>query len=231
MTLFSPSAFPQDKPLISEEIRSAIEAEGPAAATERFNEIYPAQKDQYTIDTDALTNLSMEYMQAGNMEAGMAVIGAATRIAEEMMSAALGGMPGGLPPSLAQEQPAGMSRREPEQEKVDVPAFDPGPARSDLSRFSGVYGDLAEPDPNRTLWVMPSCDGYLVSGANWGGAANWWLRSESDASFSYEDSFTSFRMSFSDGSMSHDLDVLTTPLQRRADLPSDWPDCMERPLR
>lgn len=229
--LFSPSTFSQGKPLISEELRAVISSDGPAAATERFNEIYPAQKDQYTIDTQGLTSLGMEYMQSGNTEAGMAVIAAATRVAQEMASQAMGTTSDAVHASVLPQQGADQTHRETARQPADLADFDQGPARDDLGRFAGIYGDPDEPDPNRTLWVMPSCDGYLVSGANWGDAAAWWLRSTSDTSFHYEDSFTSLQMSFANGAMSHNLGELKTPLQRRGDLPGDWPDCMKRPLR
>jgi hypothetical protein len=110
-------------------------------------------------------------------------------------------------------------------------------ARNDLERFTGLYGDPEEKNENRRLWVMVSCDGYLVSGALWGDVAPWWMKSEADNIFTYADSFFKLRMEFKtdeDGKairMIHDLSFLKTPLERLGPIPEDWEPCLERPKR
>jgi hypothetical protein len=108
---------------------------------------------------------------------------------------------------------------------------------NELEKLTGLYGDPEEANESRRLWVMLSCDGQLVSGALWGGAAPWWMNSEGDNVFTYEDSFSSVRMEFktdNDGSaikMIHDLSAIKTPLERLGPIPDDWDPCLERPKR
>jgi hypothetical protein len=84
---------------------------------------------------------------------------------------------------------------------------------------------------------MESCDGYLVAGALWGGAADWWMRSTGDTTFSYKDSFSHLNLEFQTDSsgkatrMIHDLSGLASPLDRVEAIPSDWGKCRERPKR
>ena len=110
-------------------------------------------------------------------------------------------------------------------------------ARQDLGRFTGLYGDPSEKNETRRLWVMVSCDGYLVSGALWGGAAPWWMASESDNVFTYEDSFSKIIMEFETDEngnavrMNHDLEGINTSLELLEPIPEDWGPCLERPKR
>jgi hypothetical protein len=107
----------------------------------------------------------------------------------------------------------------------------------DLETLTGLYGDPEETNENRKLWVMVSCDGQLVSGALWGGAAAWWMKSEGENVFIYEDSFSKVRMEFKvdkDGNaiqMIHDFSAISTPLERLGPIPDDWDPCLERPKR
>jgi len=108
---------------------------------------------------------------------------------------------------------------------------------NNFERLTGLYGDPEESNENRKLWVMVSCDGQLVSGALWGGAAAWWMKSESDNVFTYEDSFSSVKMEFETDEngkairMNHDLSAIKTPLERLGPIPDDWDPCLERPRR
>ena len=107
----------------------------------------------------------------------------------------------------------------------------------DLGRYTGLYGDPEESNEYRKLWVMVSCDGQLVSGTLWGGAAGWWMKSEGDNVFTYADSFSNVRMEFEtdkDGKairMNHDLSSIKTPLKRLGPIPDDWDPCFEQPKR
>jgi hypothetical protein len=237
-----------DKPVLSETIQAVIESEGVAAAKSRFAELYPAHKDQYNVDTEGLTELGTGYMNAGDMEKGMAVF--------EMVSAAALGMASSMSPQAAQSAPqmadfmqqqeAARAEYEKQQETVveqDQQAKNKtveqqrGKSRDDLERFTGIYAVPGSKDSNRTIWVMVSCDGYLVAGASWGGASQWWMRSAADRVFTYQDSFQSLSMEFSangDGyakGLSHDLDVISSPLERQGPVPDDWGACLERPQR
>jgi hypothetical protein len=108
---------------------------------------------------------------------------------------------------------------------------------NNFERLTGLYGDPDESNENRKLWVMVSCDGQLVSGALWGGAAAWWMNSEGDNVFTYEDSFSKVRMVFETDEngnvigMNHDLSAIKTPLERLGPIPDDWDPCLERPKR
>lgn len=110
-------------------------------------------------------------------------------------------------------------------------------ARDDLERFTGLYGDPEEKNEYRKLWVMVSCDGYLVSGALWGDVAPWWMTSEADNIFTYADSFFQLRFEFETDEngnavkMIHDLEWMKSPLERAGPLPDDWDPCIERPKR
>jgi len=108
---------------------------------------------------------------------------------------------------------------------------------NELEKLTGLYGDPEESNENRRLWVMLSCDGQLVSGALWGGAAAWWMKSEGENVFTYEDSFSKVRMEFEKDEngnairMNHDLSAIKTPLERLEPIPDDWDPCVERPKR
>jgi hypothetical protein len=58
-----------EKPLLSEEIRGALERDGAKAAQRRFDEIYPAQKDRYEIDVKGLAELAAECSASGDQVA------------------------------------------------------------------------------------------------------------------------------------------------------------------
>ncbi len=110
-------------------------------------------------------------------------------------------------------------------------------ARDDLMRFTGLYADPNEENELRKLWVMVSCDGYLVAGALWGDVAPWWMTSESENVFTYEDSFIQLRLEFETDEngktvrMHHDLQGMKSPLVWSGPLPEDWDPCLERPKR
>ena len=117
-------------------------------------------------------------------------------------------------------------------------AWDPGPSRTDLDRFAGLYADPAAPDERKSFWVAKGCDGRLVTGAMWGDASPWWMTSVSDRVFEYEDSWTKIRMEFEAGSggsasgMTHDReDILPSPLTRIGPLPPEWrtEECIQPP--
>ena len=229
----------QDKELLSIEVGMVLKEEGLEAAQQRFEELYPAQQDRYEADAAGLFEVASGYMQAGDMETAQALMemaatvvsGASAAYAESMYGDAAA-MQAEATSTTAAEQGAEATTAEP------AAAWDPGPTRSDLDRFAGLYADPAAPDEQKSFWVAVGCDGRLVTGATWGDASPWWMRSVSDVAFEYSDSWTRVRMEFEAGpagpasGMTHDReDILPTPLTRIGPLPADWGgnECIQPP--
>lgn len=234
LTAFAGQATAQntDRPLLSEEIRTVLKADGAAAAERRFNEIFPAENDEYQIDVKGLADLAQEYMMAGDYESGQAVAAMIARISQEMMTSS-----GMMPTVHSEATSAAREQRERENSEASnraAPVHDYGPARDDLARFAGVYGDPDQPDSSRKLFVTESCDGYLVAGAMWGDASNWWMKWVSDNRFAMSSDFVSLRLEFQLGpdgnaqAMSHDLDSMPSPLVRTGPLPEGCGECLRR---
>jgi hypothetical protein len=237
------STIAEGKPSLSAEIGAVIEAEGIDAAKKRFADIYPASKDDYEVDIQGMMAVAQGYMQAGNMEAGMAVMEMMSTVSQDMASAAMNTHY----PQMAEMQQQAMeaeraaeeqAAREGEkeqgmQQRADAQAR--GAARDDLDRFKGMYGDPGDRDRLRTLFVTVSCDGYLVTGPMWADVGPWWMRSAADTVFTYADSFTNFSMEFTgegeSTTLRHDLEGAHNPMRRLGPLPDDWSECMERPRR
>lgn len=218
-----------DKPKLSEEIERVLKEEGPEAAKTRFDEIFPAKRDEYVVDANALATLGAQYMQNGDMETGMLflqMMGAVN--AEAIKSAQRDFDAAAMAPPEAEE-----TMEEPEV-PVSTPNADRGPARTDLARFAGFYGTPEQAEKNRMLFVTESCDGYLVAGAVWGDAENWWMKSEGDHVFSYSSQYSNFQMEFELGedgnakAMIHDLDFMPSPLPKHQPLPEEWRECIRR---
>lgn len=218
------------KPLLSEEIRAVLERDGAEAAQRRFDEIFPAHKDDYEVDVKGFVELANEYIQAGDASTAQTIMQMSTAIAHDMIAGASTQMPAA--PNPPQPDPPQHDRHQPPPAAAHGP--DRGPARDDLGRFSGVYGAAEQEGSRRDLFVTESCDGHLVVGAMWGDAANWWMTAVSDHAFEMSDSFRSLRVEFEIGpdgkarSMSHDLDGLPTPLPRAGPLPQGWEGCVQR---
>jgi hypothetical protein len=162
----------QDKPQLSEEIRKVIETQGVEAAKQRFAELYPSQKDAYTVDMQSMMQLGQDYMMAGDMDKGMPVLEMASSLAQEMASQIYANPQSGeMMEQMAeqekmaraqQEQQEAMARAEEERQQQKSQDRSRGESRDDLARFAGLYTD---PDnANRTLFVTVSCDGFLVTG-------------------------------------------------------------------
>lgn len=227
-----------DKPRLSDEISAALDAGGVEAAKRRFAQIYPANKDDYELDFQALGELGADYMKAGDMPAGMAVMEMTSTLGQAMVAEMLDGETGDtlrqMQASQATLDARAAARREAEPE-ADAAEREArrverrGPARDDLERFTGLYGDPAE--GNRRLWVRASCEGQLVVGATWGDAAPWWLKSLGESEFGVDTDVQSLHVIFDEGNaiaMHHDLEFMTTPLARVDDLPEKSGDCLER---
>lgn len=230
----------QDKPLLSDAIRDAIENQGVEAAKAHFAEMDADERARYNIDTEGISELTNAYLEDGNMDALMAVSEISAPFMQDMISQAMEQYSSPeMMQKMTEQRQAEREDRAQEREKQRAEERRQnvierqGEPRDDLQRFTGLYGDPNSDESHRQLWVQVSCDGYLVSGAMWGDASPWWLRSESENVFTYEDSFNDLRMSFqtgSDGSleMVHNLEFMESPLIRTGPLPDDWNSCLER---
>ena len=238
--LFAVPATAQDRPLLSAEIRTVLEEDGLEAAQQRFEELYPEQQDQYEPDTNGLFEIASGYMQAGDMETGQALMEMATVVMSGAAAAYTESMYGDMAAmeaaaasaSAAEQQAARAAETQPSVE------YDPGPSRTDLDRFAGLYSDPAAPDEQKSFFVAVGCDGRLVTGAMWADVSPWWMTSVSDLVFEYEGSWTQIRMEFEAGSeglasgMTHDRDdILPSPLTRIGPLPPEWrtEECIQPP--
>lgn len=230
------------KPSLSAEIEKVLVAQGIVAAKARFAAIYPAHKDVWELDLDALMKLGTDRIQAGDMDTGMAVLEMATRMQLDRVTTAIGGT---SPARAKAEQAMRAGEAQAAAQQADAPAAAPaaaaapataGPARDDLERFTGLYGDAAD-GGRRNLFVTVSCDGFLVAGPSWADMSPWRMRSASERVFTYADSFTRLRLEFAVGkdgrgrAVTHDLAALASPLRRVGPLPGDWSACVERPRR
>ena len=235
------TALAQDKPLLSEAIRKAIDSKGIEAAKKQFAEMDQSQREKYNIDMQGISELTNAYVQAGNMEAAGAISEISAPFLKDMITKTMNQYSPELSEKMKEQQQAEKEQKAKEreeerehQEQEQIVNFQ-GQPRDDLKRFTGLYGDPS--DPNRKLWVTISCDGYLVSGAMWGDVAPWWMKSVGDNVFAYQDSFNKLRMEFeTDGNgkavrMKHDLKYLKSPLKRLGPLPDNFDPCMERPKR
>ncbi|MCG2587059.1 hypothetical protein [Rhodohalobacter sulfatireducens] len=240
LLILSNPATSQDKPNLSDALREMIDNKGVEAANQHFSSMNSSEREQYTVDMEGISELTNTYLEEGNMEALMAISEISGPFMQDMVSRS---MEQYAPEMEAMEEMAKEQEAEREQdaqqrqeertlERQQAIMERQGQPRDDLERFKGVYGNPDEPESARQLWVNVSCDGYLVSGAMWGDAAPWWLRSESENVFTMEDSFNNVRLEFTPGGddleMIHNLDFMENPLQRVGPLPEDWNSCMER---
>jgi hypothetical protein len=219
-----------EKPLLSHEIRSVLERDGAEAATERFKQLFPAEKDKFDVDQKGFGELVAESMQRADFGAGQAVMQMLNTIVEAQLaeleiriSSELEMPDSGTGPSVSKEKPASDS---------ETATLTLGPARTDLARFTGVYGTPENEKDGRTLFVAESCDGHLVAGPMWADTSPWWMTSTSDTVFDFRLDETSVHMEFAVGpdgratSMHHDLDFMGNPLPRVGPLPEGWRDCV-----
>jgi hypothetical protein len=225
-------SYSQEKPLLSNAIRKAIDTRGVEGAKKYFKQSYAANKNYYEVDMEGVSKLSNEYVKNNNTAAAGAVMEMAQPYLQDYIATHLNGQS----EKLIKKQNKEINKNEAavkESSHHDKSINNSqGPARDDLDRFTGIYGDPSEKNETRRLWVRTSCDGYLVAGALWGDASPWWLKSESDKVFIYKDSFNDIRMEFAgsgkDEKMIHNLSFMKSPLQRLGPIPEDWGPCVER---
>lgn len=218
------------KRLLSDEIRAVLESDGPEAAKRRFDEIVPDQADRYEFDMQGMSELAMEHMQAGDMQSGQVVyemVATLTRVQMEEY------MPGVAAAARAQQEADREAARQAQANRNEQVKIDRGPARDDLERFAGEYG---EPDKQgagaRNLVVGWTCDGYLWLTASWGDASPWHLESVSETKFEHSGPHLAFKIDFEvDDSgapiaMNHDLDLGLPNRLRPVESSFGEPECL-----
>lgn len=221
---------------LSTEVARLIESHGVEGARARFAELWANNADGFEPDPEALADLGTRYLQEGDIEAGMAVMEMVSIISLAELDAALQSqaalvaeMEAAAAAIAAETAPAAAPEAADEQPPAGDRRVDPGPAREDLERLSGVYASDGE--PGRELFVTRTCDGYLVAGPMWADTAPWQLQSESREAFTFQQGDLHFRLEFAtsgDGAaqqLSHSIRGLASPMQRRGPLQGSWPDC------
>jgi hypothetical protein len=228
-------AIGKNKQSLSELLKTTIDQQGPVAAKNKFSQIYPKQKEDYSIDNRAMSQLISDYVQAGNMEAVQVLSEVMTTITQDMIAKHMTGQEETMKALMAEQKKQAYakehkSKTQPVEKTKQI-------VRTDLDRFTGLYGDPDKADPYRQLWVAQSCDGRLVIGATWGDVAPWWTTSQSDKQFSYKDSFIQLSFEFNETAqkqstrLKHDLQGMASPLQRIGPLTDEYPTCFETPRR
>jgi hypothetical protein len=185
-------AQPSKKPLLSEVIRATLEKEGADAARKRYQQIAREQKDEYEFDYAALVEHGGALIKAGDVARGAVLI----EIAADAASLRAGPAP--APPAAERRAPLRTSRAAEEAAARRRTLEALGPARADLGRFHGVYGDPKAQRTPRNFSVDQTCDGHVRIGAMWGDVAPWVLKSVSD---------TAFASAWEDPSLPHPLRV------------------------
>lgn len=228
------------KQLLSKAIEENIEQRGAEGAVSYFSRMSKEQRKQFEPDMEELTELTLSYVQNGDMETVTAVSEITSIFMQDMIeesvaqvSDKVGDLDDELP-GQKQNQNNRQNERRTKPVEVHEQKNRLGEPRDDLEQFTGIYAVPGSDNDVRKLWVRVSCDGYLVSGAMWGDAAPWWMRSESESVFSYSDSFNSFRMEFmpeADTGMleiQHTLSFMESPLQYSEPLPESMSACLDR---
>ena len=173
------------------------------------------------MDLEGLYGLASEKMMAGDAEAAEVLMRMVAVVTQAQIGAAMPGIAAAATEQQRQRDKAPPARSASEE------ITGPGPAREDLRRFRGQYGQPGE-SPPRNFLVEETCDGYLVAGPMWADVSIWHLTSVADNRFEYTDSFTSVTLTFEmddDGvpiSMSHTVDGIASPVPHLGPLPPEW---------
>lgn len=227
------------KPPLSAALRSALTTSPPDSVRTRFEAEFAARGLQYEIDGDGLNELAMEYMQAGDMEKGAAVMAVISMAGRVMMESMMPEAARSAAEAAERERAARSEQRPPQSRVGEEEAARQrrlellGPPRDDLERFYGLYED-PDGQPNRWMFLVATCEGHLAFGPMWADVAEWRMRSLSDTEF--ETIATEFQESFRvkvivgpDGKatgLEHGWDGLGSPLVRTGDLPEEFePRC------
>ncbi|MEQ8802389.1 hypothetical protein [Haliea sp.] len=220
------------KPLLSAEVARLLESHGVDAARERFAELWTNSAADYEADVEGLADLGTRYLEAGNIEAGMAVMEMVSIVSLAGLETALESqaeMVAEMEAAAAELAADAGAEAAPGDEGPAPAASDRGPARTDLARLTGIYASAEA--PNRELFVTRTCDGFLVAGPLWADTAPWDLRSQGGETFSFRQGELQFQLEFATGNdgaareLSHTIRGLASPMQRRRPLPDDWRRC------
>ncbi len=221
----------QAPPPLSDTIRAVLDRDGAEAARRRFAEIYPDQVEDYAVDMKAMADLGAEYMQAGDMARGQAVMEMVSTLARASIAE-------NLPASMSAPSPAGRpDRRQAAEERAPretrrAPA--PNPLADDVAlRYEGVFADPDESDPNRRFFIARDpCGPQLMFGAMWGDAENTYLSISSDGVLAQPPEQVRYgrplRIDVSFGPderaqrLTVDADWAPGALVRQGDLPEGW---------
>jgi len=217
------------------ELKAAIDREGIDGLNTRFTEIYPSQKKLYPYQPESFMTLISSYVDSGQYEIVQALGEINATLSENMIKEKLASAQPDLVQQMNQYKQAVAQaelqnkQNESSIEQKPTPTLNQKTvSRSDLDRFTGLYGT-----PPKQLWVSKSCEGQLVSGATWGDTAAWWMHTEADNQFSYQDSFTKLSMKFKLDTnkqateLSHDIENLSSPMVRTGPLTADYSSCIE----
>jgi hypothetical protein len=234
-TVLAAPASAQDAPAtLSQAVREALTLQPPDSVLNRFMAELESGEYTYRVDLDSLTAMGMALMQEGETEKGVAVMGIASAAAQFQATAM-------FPEELRRAMeapPEEAAEAEPSNSGpvgVEDPDVDLGPARDDLERFHGLYANPEE-GPNRAVFLMTGCRGRLEAGAMWGDVAPWEMRSEGDTEFYWPGSSFAqpFRIEITVGpdgrgrTIHHDMDFVSTPLERIGELPREFVPRCER---
>jgi hypothetical protein len=231
-------ALAASEPVIAPEIERLIAEEGIEAAKARYQELSQSASLDVMVESNGLRDLWSAYQEAGKQDAAAAVQEMASEMSVKSIYAA-------LPPGMVQqmqaqqraEQQAKEQRKQEQQAeqrlREEKLAEQRGESRTDLSRFTGYYGEPGVSDLARAIFVLESCDGYLATGPMWADISLWWMYSASEFEFTYSLNETNFSMEFeTDGAgkvvrMRHGIDGVKSPLEWIQTLTEDWSDCVE----
>lgn len=168
----------QVAPPLSDTIRAVMDRDGVEAARHRFAAIYPDHVADYTVDLKAMANLGTEYMKAGDMARGQAVMQMVSTLAGASIAE-------NLPAAMAAEPDRARARRSTEERPRRQPsrAPAPNPLTDEIARrYEGVFADPNETDANRRYFLARDpCAPDVMFGAMWGDAENTYLKIESEA--------------------------------------------------
>lgn len=220
------------KPPLSAEVARLLESHGVDAARERFAKLWADSAADYEADVEGLADLGSRYLEAGNIEAGMALMEMVSIVSLAELDTALESqaeMVAEMEAAAAELAADASAEAAPGDEGPAPAAADRGPARTDLARLTGIYASAEAPE--RKLFVTRTCDGFLVVGPLWADTAPWDLRSQGGEAFSFRQGELQFQLEFTtEGKgaarqLSHTIRGLASPMQRRGPLPGDWPRC------
>jgi hypothetical protein len=233
-TVLATPGSAQDAPATLSQAEEALTRQHPDSVMNRFMAELQSGEYTYRVDLDSLSAMGIAFMQGGETEKGMAVMGIASAAAQ-IQAADM--FPEEVRRAMEAPSQEATEAESPSAEPVGAedPNVDLGPARDDLERFHGLYAN-PEQGPERAVFLMTGCRGRLEAGAMWGDVAPWEMRSEGDTEFYWPGSSFAqpFRIEITVGpdgrgqTIHHDMDFVSTPLERIGELPREFVPRCER---